>query len=219
MQLISNIWFLIKKDLRIELRQRYILASILLYVISTVFIISRILQSVSPMLWNAIFWIVFLFTAVNALMKSFSQEISAREMYYYYLAGPLEVIIAKFIYNFFSLALMGMLLTASFVIFINNPIIDYYWFLTSVILGALGISVVFTLSSSIASKGGNNATLMSVLSIPLILPIILMILKFSAVGLGIIGGTGLLSDIYMLLAIIIILIGVSLLLFPQIWRT
>ena len=219
MQLISNIWFLIKKDLRIELRQRYILASILLYVISTVFIISRILQSVSPMLWNAIFWIVFLFTAVNALMKSFTQEISTREMYYYYLTGPLEVIIAKFIYNFFSLAVMGMLLTASFVIFINNPIIDYNWFFGSVILGALGISVVFTLSSSIASKGGNNATLMSVLSIPLILPIILMILKFSAVGLGILGGTGLVRDIYMLLAIIIILIGVSLLLFPQIWRT
>ena len=201
------------------MRQRYILASILLYVISTVFIISRILQSVSPMLWNAIFWIVFLFTAVNALMKSFTQEISTREMYYYYLTGPLEVIIAKFIYNFFSLAVMGMLLTASFVIFINNPIIDYNWFFGSVILGALGISVVFTLSSSIASKGGNNATLMSVLSIPLILPIILMILKFSAVGLGILGGTGLVRDIYMLLAIIIILIGVSLLLFPQIWRT
>ena len=171
------------------------------------------------MLWNAIFWIIFLFTAVNALMKSFTQEISSREIYYYYLTGPLEVIIAKFIYNFLSLTVMGLLLSSSFVIFINNPIVNYYWFLSALILGALGISVVFTLSSSIASKGGNNATLMSVLSIPLILPIILMILKFSAVGLGILGGTGLMRDIYMLLAIIIILIGVSLLLFPQIWRT
>ncbi len=219
LKLIANIWALIQKDFNIELRQRYILASILLYVVSTVFIISKILQAVSPMLWNAMFWILFLFTAVSTLMKSFSQEISSRELYYYYLTGPIEVILAKFVYNFFSLFLMGCLITLAFAVFINNPIANYDIFFIGILLGALGTSVVFTLTASIASKGGNSATLMSVLSIPLLLPILLFNLRITGYAIGILGGNTFYNDVFLLLAIIIILIGVSLLLFPQIWRT
>ena len=219
LQQLSNIWYLIQKDFNIELRQKFILASIFLYVISTVFIISKILQVVSPMLWNAVFWILFLFTAVNALMKSFSQEISNRELYYYYLTGPIEIIIAKFIYNFISLTIMGLLIMITFIVFINNPIENIGTFIVGILLGSLGTGVVFTLVSSIASKGGNSATLMSVLSIPLLLPIILFNLRITAYSIGIIGGNSFASDVILLLAIIIILIGVSLLLFPQIWRT
>jgi heme exporter protein B len=216
---LANIWYLIQKDFNIELRQRYILASIFLYVISSVFIISRILQTVSPMLWNAIFWILFIFTAVTAMMKSFSQEISNRELYYYYIAGPIEIIIAKLIYNFFSLLIMGLLIMGAFIVFINNPIEHYGVFIIGVLLGALGISSIFTLVSSIASKGGNSASLMSVLAIPLVLPVILFNLRLTGAGVGIFGLTTISQDIVLLLAIITILIGVSLILFPQIWRT
>ncbi|WP_235295694.1 heme exporter protein CcmB [Portibacter marinus] len=215
----ANIWFLIQKDLNIELRQRYILTSILLYVVSTVFIISKILQTVSPMLWNAIFWVVFIFTAVSAMMKSFTQEMSDRSLYYYYLVGPIEIILAKFIYNFFSLMAMGLLLSVSFIIFINNPIDNYFYFFLGVTLGALGIGVIFTLVSSIASSGGNSATLMSVLAIPLVLPVILFNLQITGTALNILQDTAIVNNISLLLAIIGILIGVSLFLFPQIWRT
>lgn len=219
MKTIANIWYFIQKDFNIELRQRYILASILLYVVSSVFIISKILQSVSPMLWNAIFWVLFIFTAVSVMMKSFSQEISNRELYYYYIAGPIEIIVAKFIYNFLSLTLMGFLIMGAFVVFINNPIVYYGPFVLGVVLGALGVSVIFTLVSSIASKGGNSATLMSVLAIPLVLPVVLFNLRLTGAGLGILGQTTIVSDILLLFAIIGILVGVSLILFPLIWRT
>lgn len=219
MNTLANIWHLIQKDFNIELRQRYILASIFLYVISSVFIISKILQSVSPMLWNAIFWIIFIFTAVTAMMKSFSQEISNRELYYYYLAGPIEIIIAKIAYNFLSLLVMGFLIMGAFIVFINNPIENYGVFVLGILLGALGVSTIFTLVSSIASKGGNSATLMSVLAIPLVLPVVLFNLRITGAGLGILGLTSISQDVVLLLAIITILVGVSLILFPQIWRT
>lgn len=219
MKSFSDIWHLFLKDFRIELRQRYILSSILLYVVSTVFIISKILLSVSPMLWNAMFWILFIFTAVSALMKSFSQEISARSLYYYYIVGPVEVILAKFLYNFVSLCFMGLVLALSFIVFINNPIDNYLYFFLGIILGALGIGTIFTLVSSIAAKGGNSATLMSVLSIPLVLPIVLYNLQITGAGLSIMQDTAMVSNVFILLAIIGILIGVSLFLFPQIWRT
>lgn len=171
------------------------------------------------MLWNAIFWIIFIFTAVTAMMKSFSQEISNRELYYYYICGPIEIIVAKMVYNFISLMLMGLLIMAAFVVFINNPIEQYGVFVLGLILGALGVSTIFTLVSSIASKGGNSATLMSVLAIPLVLPVILFNLRITGAGLGILGLSSISQDVILLLAIITILIGVSLILFPQIWRT
>ena len=186
---------------------------------STVFIISKILQTVSPMLWNAMFWIIFIFTAVSAMMKSFSQEISARSLYYYYIAGPVEVILAKFLYNFLSLLFIGLMLALSFIVFINNPINNYVYFFLGIVLGALGIGVIFTLVSSIAAKGGNSATLMSVLSIPLVLPVVLYNLQITGAGLNLMQDTAMLSNVFVLLAIIGILIGVSLFLFPQIWRT
>jgi heme exporter protein B len=171
------------------------------------------------MLWNAIFWIIFIFTAVTAMMKSFSQEISNRELYYYYIAGPIEIILSKMAYNFLSLVIMGFLIMAAFIVFINNPIEYYGVFISGILLGALGVSTIFTLVSSIASKGGNSATLMSVLAIPMVLPVVLFNLRITGAGLGILGLTSITQDIVLLLAIITILVGVSLILFPQIWRT
>ncbi len=114
---------------------------------------------------------------------------------------------------------MGLVLALSFIVFINNPIDNYLYFFLGIILGALGIGTIFTLVSSIAAKGGNSATLMSVLSIPLVLPIVLYNLQITGAGLSIMQDTAMVSNVFILLAIIGILIGVSLFLFPQIWRT
>ena len=66
---------LLKKEITIELRQKYAVNGILLYLASTVFIcyLSFNLQSnqLHPITWNALFWIVILFTAISAVAKSF----------------------------------------------------------------------------------------------------------------------------------------------------
>ena len=42
-----------------------------------------------------------LFTAVNAVAKSFMQESAGRQLYYYTLANPRDIMLSKIIYNIF----------------------------------------------------------------------------------------------------------------------
>lgn len=75
-----EIKYLFKKEVTLEWRQKYAFNGLLLFTISTIFIIYLSLSvknqsSLSAPLWNAIFWIVILFSAINAVAKSFLQEL------------------------------------------------------------------------------------------------------------------------------------------------
>jgi ABC-type transport system involved in cytochrome c biogenesis permease component len=76
--ILNEIKTLIWKEVTLEWRQKYALSGMLLYVVSTVFVcyLSFNLRrnQLTPIVWNTLFWIILLFTAVNAIAKSFSQE-------------------------------------------------------------------------------------------------------------------------------------------------
>ena len=84
---------LIEKEIRLEWRQRYALNGMLLYIVSTVFVcyMSFTLKTkgIEPITWNTLFWIILLFTAVNSITKSFTQERAGRQLYYYTLENYL----------------------------------------------------------------------------------------------------------------------------------
>ncbi|MFN9800706.1 MAG: ABC transporter permease, partial [Bacteroidota bacterium] len=63
---------LLKKEIQLEWRQKHALAGVLLYVLATVFVCYLALQSIeAPDVWNALLWITALFTAFNALQRTF----------------------------------------------------------------------------------------------------------------------------------------------------
>jgi heme exporter protein B len=79
---VSQLFLLIKKEWQIEWRNRYALNGLLLYLISTIFIcylsFNVKANQLNPPTWNALFWIIMVFSAVNAVAKSFMQEQSGR---------------------------------------------------------------------------------------------------------------------------------------------
>src|SRR5688500_15418241 len=99
--MLREVILLLKKDMVIEWRMRYAIGGIFLYVVSTVFVIYIILNSeralhlVQYNWWSILFWITIVFTAVNAIAKSFTQENKERLLYYYTIASPQAVIISK----------------------------------------------------------------------------------------------------------------------------
>ena len=103
-----------QKDFRLEWRQRAALNGMLLYVGSTVFVcyLSFSLRGgqLPAPAWNALFWIVLLFSAVNAVAKGFLQESRGRMLYYYTVVRPQAVVLAKISYN--ALLLLGLALAA-----------------------------------------------------------------------------------------------------------
>lgn len=223
--MLREITTLLKKDILLEWRMRYAIGGILLYVVATVFVIYIILSSekATDMLnyrwWSVLFWITMLFTAVNAIAKSFTQESRERLLYYYTLVRPQSVILAKMLYNMLLMLLLAVIGVVVFSLMLGSPIKNYGLFLLALVLGGSGLSFVLTLVSSIAAKADNNAALMAILSLPVMLPLIMLVQQFAGYAFFInIPITTVAKDIALLAGFDVLLVALSSILFPYLWR-
>jgi len=140
-------------------------------------------------------------------------------LYYYTIASPQAIILSKTIYNILLMSLLSMLALLVYLLFFNNTIGDPLFYFLSVLLGAISFSTVFTMISAIASKAGNNGTLMSILSFPVIIPVILMLIHLSKDAMdGLERTSQTWQNIGALCAVNVIVLATSLLLFPYLWR-
>lgn len=221
--LLKEISILVKKEIMLEWRQRYALNGMLLYVVSTIMIVYMSFNlrgsTLQPVTWNALFWIIMLFTAVNAIAKSFNQERYGRFIYYYTLVSPQGIILSKILYNALLMIFLSGLGIIVYSLVLGNPVNDLGLFIIGIILGATGFSTTMTLVSGIASKAGNNATLMAILSFPVIIPMILMVIRISGNAIDGLDRAVSFNELLTLLAINAIVGSVSYLLFPYLWRS
>ncbi|MFC4870105.1 heme exporter protein CcmB [Negadavirga shengliensis] len=219
----KEIAVLIKKEAVLEWRQKYAINGILLYVVSAVFITYLSMGAGQGTLavptWNALYWIIILFSSVNAVAKSFIQEHQGRQLYYYMIASPEAIILSKIIYNSLLTLVLATLGYLVFSVVFGNPVIDQGIFLLNLFLGALGFSACLTMVSAIASKANNNATLMAILSFPVLIPILLMAIEVSKNAIdGIDRGLNM-EKMLTLVAINAIIAATSYILFPYLWRS
>lgn len=202
----------------LEWRSKYALNSILLYVVSTVFVCYQAFRSVDGTVWNALFWIILLFASINAISKSFVQESSGRQLYYYTLVSPQAVILSKIVYNVFLMLGLSVLALTVYSVIFRNPIGDPLYYFISVILGSISFATVFTMISGISAKANSSGTLMAILGFPVIIPLLIVLIKLSKNAMDGLDRSVSLDEILVLLAINVIVVAVSLLLFPFIWR-
>jgi heme exporter protein B len=220
---LNEIKTLIWKEVTLEWRQKYALSGMLLYVVSTVFVcyLSFNLRrnQLTPIVWNTLFWIIILFTAVNAIAKSFSQERYGRLLYYYNLCSPQAIIVSKIIYNSMIMLLLSCIGFGFYAFVMGNPVGDIGLYFICILLSSIGFASVLTLVAGIASKAENNATLMAVLSFPIILPMLLMTIRLAKNAMDGLDWSVSMDEITTLLAIDAIVVTLSYLLFPFLWRS
>ena len=216
---VNKVKQIILKDWKVESRQSFAMYGILLFVATIVFIIFKSFNSINPREWSVLIWIVLLFSGLNAVMKSFLQEKQETWAYYYTLYDPIDIFLSKLLYNFLFLSVIFILIIGLMSVFMGYPIGISSLFYTGSTLGLLGISTVFTFISLVSSSvQGSQNTLMAVLSLPLILPIILIALKVTQVSAGLMVDTTVYTDVWLLVGIDILLFGAVLILFPYLWR-
>lgn len=211
---------LIHKDLMLELRQKYAINGILLYVFSTIFVVQLSFgRVIDDSTWIALFWIILLFAAFNAVSKSFVQESSARRLYYFTLASPVSVVVSKMIYNALLMIFLGGLSLGIYTLFMGMPALGMALFLPAFVLGCIGLATAITMVSAIASRTGNNAALTAILGFPVVLPLLLLLIKASQLSLSRsvadIQMLKLLLSITLIDAVVVIL---AIVLFPYLWR-
>jgi heme exporter protein B len=214
-----QIWSLFSKEVRMEWRRRYALGGVLLYVFSTVFVIYIIIgEKTGPVVWASLFWIIVLFASVNAIAKSFVQESQQRQLYYYTLASPSAVILSKMIYNSLLLLLISGLSYAAFSLIMSSPIKNTGLFLLILIMGSIAFAITFTFIAAISSKARQSATLMAILSFPIIIPILMTLMRLTKIALQLMHDTEYYRDIFILVGIDMILLSLVFVLFPYLWR-
>lgn len=210
---------LLLKEIRLEFRQKYALSGVLLYVISTVFVVYVMLgQTVGAAVWGVLYWVIVLFASVNAVAKSFVQEPPRRQLYYYHLVQPSAIILSKMVYNTLLLLVISFLAYGALSFVIGSKVKDTGLFYQILLLGAIGFSIAFTFISAIAAKANQSATLMAVLSFPVIIPIIMVLMRLTKIALGLMTDTAYYKDMLILGCIDVILGALALILFPYLWR-
>lgn len=218
MNLAEQIKHLIKKELLLEWRSKYALNGVLLYVVSTVFVCFLSFVSTDKVTLNALFWIIMLFASINAVSKSFLQESRGRQVYIYTIASPLALIISKTIYNSMLMMVLTVIALGFYIMVFDFGPQDLGLYLLAALLGSLSFSTIFTMVSAIASKAGNGGMLMAILSFPIIIPVLVVLIKLTKNAMDGLDRSVSLDEIGLLLIINALVMSVSVLLFPYLWR-
>ena len=219
--MMKSVMALLKKDILLELRQQHTLYGILLYIASTVFVLSLALMDneMDASVWNGLFWVIQLFVCVNAVAKSFLQESRSKMLYYFSIVSPVEFIIAKIIYNVGLMIGMSLVSLLLYSFFLSSPVSNALQFTGIVVLGGASISLVFTLMSAIAAKANQNAALVAILGFPVILPLLLLLMRLSKVAFNeIFRETALLQLSGLIIGLDALIVAMAIILFPYLWK-
>jgi heme exporter protein B len=215
----NEIKYLVAKEIRLELKQKYVLNGILLYLVSTIYVTYLAFENaITGETWNSLFWIILLFVAVNGISKSFIQESPARQLYYYTIASPQAVVLSKILYNLLLMSILSVLSFAFFLLLMGNQVVNIALFLLTLLLGSLGLSSVLTMVAAIASRASHNFSLMAILSFPIVLPLLAVLMKVSRTALSSMDWSGLAPLLVILITINVAVIALAYLLFPYLWK-
>ena len=218
----GEIVHLIRLEVALDLRQRAAWGGMLLYVVSAVYVAFLAMKGgLAPSTWNALYWIILLFAAFNALARSFQREDPGRQLYLYTLVNPRSVIIARALYNGATMVVLALLSLLFHTLFMGGEAFkeaDLAQYLLAVALGAVGFAAVLTLVAAIAARAGNGLGLMAILGFPIVLPMLLAVMRASKLALD--GVAWSVNSTYFLGLVLLDVITVTLawLLFPYLWR-
>jgi heme exporter protein B len=214
----SQIWALFRKDLLLEIRQQYSFYGVLLYVASTIFVLYLAMGQPEGDVWKGLFWMIQLFVCVNAVAKSFLQEGRGRLLYFYSITGAANFILSKLLFNALLMLLMSMLSLGLFVLMLGDPMPEATRFIGISWLGGVSLSLVFTFIAAIAARAQQSAALMAILGFPLVIPQLLLLSKISNIAFANVLQGGLGWMIVVLVALDVLIVVLSLILFPFLWK-
>lgn len=215
-------YWIFRKDLKIELKTRYAINALLMFILVAISVIlfSAGNESISENLSGGLLWVIVFFSAMSGLSRAFvSEEEKGTVLTLQLLARPSTVLTGKLIYNtllLFSVnTVIVILYSALFPSFVLRNLL---LFLASYVLGNAGIAISSTVIAAIISRAGAKGTLYPVLSFPILLPLILTLIKltqFSIEGALFVESV---VELSVLFCYDIIMLTASYLLFDFIWK-
>ena len=213
-------WTVCAKDLRAEFRTRYALSAIGLFAITTLTVISFALGpfSLEQDLLAALLWVVLFFAAMAGLARVFVHEEEAKTAPALRLAAPAgAVYLGKVLFNLVLLLLLEVLIVPLFVVMMGLQVGNLGLFVLVLLLGDMGLAGATTIIAAMVSQASARGALFTVLSFPLLLPLLISTIEGTRLALAQAGLAGTWPSLQVLLAYAVAMVTVSLMLFPAIW--
>jgi heme exporter protein B len=214
----QKILSLIKKDVLLEWRQKHTFFGVVLYVSCTVFVLYMMAGQPERRIWNALFWVAQLFVTVNTVAKSFLQEGESRMRYYFTLVTPAQYMLAKMVYSLLMMLVMTSISYALFSLLLGNPVLRPGMFLGICLLGASSLSLLFTFLSAIAAQARQNAALMAILGFPIAIPLLMILSNLALGAVATVQQEGWWQMVLLMTGMDVLLLALSLVLFPFLWK-
>lgn len=222
MQALKQILAVFQKEIQSELRTRYAISSLLLFVLTSVSIVvfSNGGQKLSESILSIFLWIIMFFASMTGLSKTFIQE-EERGTYIFLmtLSKPGAVYFGKLFFNI----VLSLLLNLLSILLMNLFLDDFHIrnaaiFWLTYLLGSISLAAASTIISAIIAKANSKNSLFPVLSFPLLMPIILLGIestKFALEGWELIHAK---DNLVMIFSYIGILVTISYFMFDFVWN-
>jgi heme exporter protein B len=210
------------KDWRSELRTRYAISALLMFIVTTIAIILFSLGSESAPAdaLSGMLWVVIFFGAMSGLSRTFvMEEERSTSLTLQLLAPPGAIFFGKLLFNLvlvFGLNLVTVLLYAGFIagfVVRNIPV-----FLVTIVLGSMGFAATSTIIAAIIARANTRGTLYPVLSFPIMLPLLLTVINATRLASEGAFFQEAIGEFQILVSYIVVVVVISYMLFEYIWK-
>lgn len=217
---LMNRWLVLwQKEMVAQWRSQSSLPAVILYVLSTTFIVFAAFARIDERTWVVLYWIILVLSAAQSAQNSFRDVEGVSGWYYYSICKVEEYFFSKVAANFILLSLMAVLTFLGLSLFSGMPIRNLGLFLAVNISAWLGLSLLFSFLGFLNAKIEGQRGLLPLLSFPLLLPILLEVIKLSTISAGAMTDTEYMSDLYILLAVDALILALTLLLIRYLWQS
>lgn len=221
MSLVQSLRAVVLKDLRSEIRTRYGITAVALFVVTSVALVAFATadEQLHRPVAAGVLWVVMFFTAMSGLGRGFISEAERGTALYLQLSAPsTAVILGKLISNTIIAAISNLAVLALFVVFIGAIQIASPWILFLVLLvGSIGLATVITITSAIVATAGTRSPLLPVLSFPVLIPMIMPGMNATLLAMADVGMADVWPDVALMLSHSGIVATMSYLVFEVVW--
>lgn len=211
-----------RKDWHSELRTRYAISALAMFVITTISIMVFALGSESAPVdvLSGMLWVVIFFAAMSGLSRTFvAEEERGTAMTLQLLAMPSAIFTGKLLFNLILMLGVNTLTVILYAMLLNGFVIKTTSiFVFTIALGSIGLAASSTIIASIIAKANTKGTLYPVLAFPILLPLLLTCINATRLA----AEGALLSEAFgefqFLVSYIVVVIAASSVLFEYIWK-
>jgi heme exporter protein B len=215
-------WAVFEKDLRLELRSRYAVSTLLMFVVAALLLVLfAIGQSpVSSRVEAALLWVVILFAAALGLGRSFIAEEERGTVLLLQLNTRGSMVYAgKLLFNYLLILTAGLVALGALLLMLGVVVAEPLLLLAVLLLGTLGLAGTTTLLAALIARAANQGPLLPVLLFPLLVPLLLSVVSATRESLpNGLGWAGARDELTTLVGFTGVVITVSVLLFDYVWN-